>query len=354
MRLKNKEIAKRLGISATAVSLALNNKAGVSEETRQKVLKLAGLTNTSPTRARHATEPNQSLLLSIHKKTGKIIDDKPFFTNLIETIQQEAMNYQYGLTVTHYLPGMDIDQYISYISAMPVSGILILGTEIDHEDFEKYERIGIPCVLLDASFDTKSVNSVEIDNRGSVLRSMKYAVSMGHRNIGYLKSDTPIENFRHRLSGYWEGLHQFDLIDGNHPIIELPCSIDGAYEGMKEYLKHRKNAGSLPDAFLADLDYIAIGAMRALKEAGYRIPEDISIIGYDNLALCLVSDPPLTSVSVSQADIGRMGVKILLYKIEELTTSDLMMTVGTDLVIRSSVSDIRAKKGALTVKGKIS
>ncbi len=340
-RLKNKDIAEMLGISVTAVSLAINNRPGVSEETRQKVLALIH-ENAGKSIQTNSGEkkPGGSFLLSIHKKHGEVIIDKPFFSDLIETIQQEAMKRSYMLTLSHFMPGQDIQEYIDYIAGLPVNGVILMATEMSADDLAYYQKLQIPIVLLDGTFDLAEMDSVALDNQTSILRAVDYAYRLGHRDIGYLKSNVFINNFGHRFDGFLKGIREYHLEQYHHPVIELPCSIEAAYNEMKSFLDNRSDDFVMPSLFLSDLDYIALGASQALKEAGFGIPDDISVIGYDDVTACEVFEPPLTTIRVNRTDIGRLAVMRLIDKMEEPGDFYTCTQVLSDLIIRKSVKDI--------------
>jgi len=340
MRIKNTEIAEKLGISKTAVSLAINNKPGVSEETRQKVLKMISdsLADTVPS-AGKSTVSSGSILLSVHKTHGKVINDKPFFSNLVETIQLEAMRADYLLTITHYMPGQNIEQYMNYIQSLNVNGIIVMATELDQDGLNSYMKLNIPMILLDATFDLADVDSVALDNQRAIFRAFDYGYRMGHREIGFLKSSTFINNFGHHYDGYVKGIREYGLEDSNHPVISLPCTMEEAYLEMKEFLKHPPKGFKMPTLFLADLDYIALGAMKAVKEAGYKVPEDVSFIGYDDVSACEISDPPLTTTRVNRGDVGRIVMNRLIHKLKEPSDFYTTTQVSSKLIIRESVAD---------------
>lgn len=342
MRIKNKDIAEQLGISTTAVSLAINNRPGVSEETRLKVMQL--ISDYADLNVREIADPHPaetgSILLCIHKKHGEIINDKPFFSDLIETIQQEAMRSSYTLTIAHFVPGQNPSEYADYLRSIPAAGVIVLGTEMEAEDCLLYMKQGRPVVLLDASFPLLDMDSVTIDNSSSILRAFDYAVKSGHRDIGYLRSSRWISNFQARYDGFLKGIADYHLEEYNHPVIELPCTMEGAHEEMEAFLQKIPSDYRMPSIFLADLDYIAIGAMGALKEAGYRIPEDVSLIGYDDLPICLVCEPNLTSIRVNQFALGRIAVSRLTERIGHPVDYSAVTEVVSDLMIRDSVAAV--------------
>lgn len=336
MKMRNKDIAKMLGISVTSVSLAINNRPGVSEETREKVLSII----RNHVAGSQDLAQRGTLLLSVHKKHGNVITDKPFFSDLIETVQQEAMNNSYSLSIVHYLPGQDLNKFRDYLAAQPNDGMIVMATEMLEEDLAVYQSLNKPLVLLDGSFDLAEVDSIALDNQTAIYRAFAYAVSKGHKDIGYLRSNVFINNFGHHFDGFIKGIREFELDGFFHPVIDLPCNVEGAYNSMKGYLQENKRDLRLPTLFLADLDYIALGAMRAVKEAGYEVPNDISFIGYDDIALCEISDPPLTTSRVNRHDVGKLAVTRLMQIIDQPAEYYVTTQVSSSLIVRGSVKSM--------------
>ena len=123
-------------------------------------------------------------------------------------------------------------------------------------------------------------------------------------------------------------------------MIELSTFIDEAYEEMKAFLETKPEDFQMPTLFLADLDHLALGAMKALKEYGYKIPEDVSLIGYDDISACKIAEPPLTTVGVNTDDIGRIAVDRLIHRMKEPGDYHVTITVSSKMVLRESVSRI--------------
>lgn len=347
-----------LGISTTAVSLAINNRPGVSEETRQKVLQLLNDSIQEDMEKKEdekedappATEKSSSggafngtILMNIHKKHGTVIIDKPFFSDLVEAAQQETMSASYIFSVLNFLPGQNLEQHLNYIKIMNPSGILLVATEASEEDLKAYQSLHIPMVVIDASFDLTDVDSVSLDNTIAIYRAFDYAYQMGHRNIGYLKSSVSISNFEHRFDGFEKGIRDYHLEGCNHPVIELPPEIDGARERLSEILdQNRTESGpELPSVFLCDLDYIALGALQAFSLHGIKVPEDVSLIGFDDVTASSVSTPPLTTIRVNHGDISRIATELLIRKIRNPYRSYFTATqVLSEFVSRGSVKKL--------------
>jgi len=341
MRIKNKDIAERLGISTTAVSLAINNRPGVSEETRRKVLQMISESANRNAENQQSVTAKGMVVLSVHKKHGLIINEKPFFSELIETVQQEAMSRRHLVAIAHYMPGQDIGQYMDYLKSLSPAGIIVMATEMDREDLAYYEKLRIPIVLMDGTFDLSTVDSIALDNQTAIYRALDYAYQKGHREIGFLKSTTVIQNFVHHYDGYTKGIRDYGLERENHPVIELPCTLEGARDAMNAFLDNPPEDFKMPTIFLADLDYIAIGAMQALIGHGYRIPEDVSLIGYDDVAAALLSTPPLTTTRVNHGDAGRIAMQRLSELLAGINTDyHVTMQVSSKLIVRDTVKNL--------------
>uniref|UniRef100_UPI00359CB666 LacI family DNA-binding transcriptional regulator n=1 Tax=Faecalicatena contorta TaxID=39482 RepID=UPI00359CB666 len=333
--MKNIDIARKLGISPTAVSLALNHHTGVSEETRQRVCRLKNCSMSGSVGC--SVLPNRSITLAIHKKHGEIMNDKPFFSDLISTIQQEALRYSYNLNVLHYKLLQNKELYLDTLRAEDNKGIILLATELDQEDFDIYDEIQKPLILLDSVSSAVRLNAVTINNRGSVFQAVRYAYNLGHRSIGYLKSLTHISNFNQRFEGYRSALKYYNIEKNYHPVFELPCSVEESCLEMKKILNSTSGI-QIPTIFLSDLDYIALGAAKALKESGYRIPQDVSMIGYDDLPSCRIFDPPLTSIQVSQHRMGKAAVRQLIDHITTPKPYTSVTEISTKLITRASTA----------------
>ena len=250
------------------------------------------------------------------------------------------MKQSYNMILSHYVPEQSLAQYIQYIKGLPISGLILMATEIVEEDLAYYKQLDVPVVLMDGCFDLEELDSVTLDNQTAILRAFRYAVEMGHRQIGYLRSATSINNFSHRLDGFMKAIRDYGLEDENHPIITLPCDVQGAHREMAAFLDHPPKGFKMPTVFLSDLDYIALGAMSALKEHGLRIPEDISIIGYDDVAISTASEPPLTTVRVNHSDIGRFAARILMDRISSPRSCNVSLQVSSQFIIRNSVKNL--------------
>lgn len=332
MAVRSKDIAKLLGISTSTVSLVLNNRPGVSAETREKVQNAIyelGFKNEKPQKA----ELEKNLKLIIYKKHGRVVDDTPFFSELLEGMETEARRSGCNFLIS-YVSSQENPADISGIIGSGIDGVIILATEMLQEDLQIVKNISLPYVMLDSYFEDETFDTVAINNSQGAYIATKHLIEMGHREIGYLKSITPINNFTERKEGFNKVLDKYNLALNEKYVFGLESNTHGAYSAMREILQ---NHSEMPTAFFADNDLIAIGALKAFKEAGLRIPEDISIIGFDNMSFCEICEPNLTTVSVPKQMMGMMTVRLIIEKIDSAVNENIKLEVCTKLIERNSV-----------------
>lgn len=332
-----RDIAKKSGVSISTVSLVLNNKPGISDATRRRVLEVAEeLGYQSPARSKTRAKPT-NLLFLLYKKHGQIVADTPFFSNVLEGVDAEVKRLGFQLMVTYIEESQDIEEQLQKAIGSDCSGIILLATEMSRTDLAPFTSKNLPIVVLDSYFEEITEDSVVINNMQGAFTAVLYLHQKGHSQIGHLKSKIPINNFLERKDGFKKALKACKLPYNPQYTFRLGTTIDSAYMDMKTLLA---DSPKLPTAFFADNDMIAIGAMRALKEAGYRIPEDVSIIGFDDIPTCELMDPPLSSIRVPKRAIGEMAVSRLAYLLEHAPGVRVKIEVRTDLAERSSVSTL--------------
>lgn len=339
MVLRVKDIANSLNISPATVSLVLNNKPGISEETRQKVLRFIEQNgyNTNAL-SKPALKHNKNIRFVVYKKHGLVVADTPFFSALMEGIDQEARNDGYNLIIS-YINETDNNkmEVLRILEENPADGILLLATEMQQEDLKSFFQLNQPMVLLDNHFPGEKLDTVVISNRQGVYEAVGHLFLKGHREIGYLHSVNRINNFDERESGFMEAIHDYGIKYSKRNTVILDSTLDGAYRDMSKLLQ---TDIKLPTAFFADNDIIAFGAVKALKERGFKLPDDISIIGFDDMPFCEMLEPSLTTLRVFKNRMGRLSVKRLIERIEENVEEFVNIEVMTELVERKSVASL--------------
>jgi LacI family transcriptional regulator len=339
MKLKSKDIAKVLGVSPATVSLVLNNKPGISEETRLRILNF--LTENGYDVSKLTAQPSDSkkvIQFTVYKKHGKVVSDTPFFSELIESIHRAARNEGYDLTITYIDEKLDnLSSILSMVEQSDIAGMIILATEMYAKDLEPFHRLNLPILLLDSQFDDHDINTVCINNSDGIYKAVKYLTDLGHSKIGYLHSNIWIYNFEQRMLRFVQHMRDKSLVIPDDYFFHLEPTIEGSYRDMKALLAAGKE---IPQALFADNDIIAFGAIKALKEAGYSIPNDVSIIGFDDTPYCELLEPKLTTIRVFKQQMGTIAVNRLIQCIDATNQCVQKTYIGTQLVERKSVKKI--------------
>lgn len=326
-----KEIAQKLGLSAATVSLALRDRPGVSPRTRQRVLEAAEALGYS----RAGATGRPAIRLVLYKRHGAVVAKTDFFSQLVESIEGQAGALGYELLVTYFYASQNAEEQLRAMASSPAAGIILLATEMHTADLQPFKALATPMVVLDSFFPDEDLDCILINNIYGAKHAVQYLISRGHTEIGHLASRVNIRNFYERQEGWLRGLRDIPVAnDSRRHLVPVAPTPDGAFADMAAYL----SAGpKLPTAFFADNDLIAIACMRALRMAGYRIPQDISVIGFDGIAAGALLDPPLTTMDVPKDQLGASAVNRLHERIHGLATGTLRIQVSTRLVERSSV-----------------
>lgn len=335
-----KEIAKQLNISPASLSLILNNKPGVSDATRTHVIASIKEMGLEHLIKKAPAAPSSNLCFLIYKRHGEILDLHPFFLLLMESIEQQARSFGCNLLLCTIDKRKPMQPQIAHLNELDAKGIILFGTEMQDDDMDAFCSLPIPLVVMDNDLTRLACNTISINNQMGTYQAIEHLVRLGHRSIGYLKSRIRINSFRERHQGYESALAHFGLHFAEEHIFVVSYTEEGSYRDMKQYLE-ADGERTLPEAFVCDDDTIAVGAMRALKEHGYRIPEDISIIGFNDRPSCEDTVPPLTSVNVSKHALAEETVNELIRLIQAQEKSSREMRsrkirIGTRLVVRSS------------------
>lgn len=306
MSITAKELAKQLGLSEAAVSLALNQKPGVSTATRKRVLAAAEEQGYDFSRLK-PSEPgiHGSIFFVIYKKHGAVVADTPFFAQLSEGVDEACKALPYYLSIQYLHEGDDLPALLNLWKQTGCRGMVLLGTEMQEQDLQPFLNAGLPLVLLDNYFETVDVDSVLINNIKGAYTAADYLIRKRHSQPGYLHSSYSINNFEERADGFYKAIRKNGMSTSRSVVHRLTPSVEGAYADMKELLARNE---PLASCYFADNDLIAAGAARAFQDAGFHIPQDIAIVGFDDMPICTYLDPTLTTIHVPKQYMGRMAV----------------------------------------------
>ena len=324
-----RELAKLAGVSPAAVSLVLNNKPGVGSQTREKILKLAQEHGYHSTRM---VQESKNILFLKYIKHGMIVEDNAGFVSaIIDSIESDCREEGYTLNIV--VSEDELEKTLAEINYANFCGIIFLGTELDESSYPLLNRIPIPYVVIDNVMPHFSCNSIAIDNFEVVYGALKHLKEMGHTKIAYFKSDIPIQNFIERSNAFYRYTERFGLQVKKEYEYSVTPTLLGAFHDLSEQIKGVK---SLPSCAFADNDTIAIGAIKALKKAGYKVPEDISVIGFDDIPFAAIHSPTITTMSIPKRAIGSLAVTQLHKMIYRDMPVNQKTRVGGELVVRHS------------------
>ena len=329
-----KKIAELLGLSEAAVSIAINNKKGVSHETRRRVIDAAHELGYKFNFRRSVMSGKKgTICFVIYKKSGAVVSDTPFFVELSEGISAGCKREHYDCSIHYFYEDERIERQIYRLNHSEFLGIILLATEMDENSLKNFSGLNVPLVILDAYFEKLENNYVIINNIQGAFNATEYLFKKRKKQPGYLRSAYPISNFNQRADGFYKAIRANGMPTSKSIVHYLTPSQEGAYEDMKKLLL----SGEEPaDCYFADNDLIAVGALQAFKESGYKIPEDIAIIGFDDLPLCEYISPSLSTVEVPKYFMGTVSAARIIQIIEDKNNLPTKIEISTKVISRRS------------------
>lgn len=329
-----RELAKLIGVSPATISIVLNGKNGVSEATRKKILDAVEKYGYTPPVRRAKT--SKDVLLIKYCKSGMLVEENQgFISMIVDSIEEQLRSKQLGMTMT--VAKTDLKSALSCVDYSKYCGILLIATEIMKEDFEYLDSIPIPFVVVDNTVPNYFCSSVCMNNSENVYIALKYCKKCGHTKMGYIGSTIGTENFNERHQAFMKYVRELGFEFEPQNEYHVKPTMLGARDDFARILEQKP---ILPSCFFAENDTIALGAIKALKEKGYKIPGDVSIIGFDDIPYSSISSPALTTIHVQRNIIGKQSVIQLMQLIEDARFLPMKTQLTGRLVVRASVKDL--------------
>jgi LacI family transcriptional regulator len=330
MRVVLKDVARLSDVSVSTASMALNNKLGISEETRRKVLEIAQRCNYRP------NETAKSLVIRKSNLIGLIVTDirNPFFSVLVDRFNMEAECLGYNL-----LLGITSDRianekkYVEMFVSKNVEGVIVVPTietapNVSH--LRSLKRLGIPFVFCTTAYPGISETCVMTDLMIGEYMLVRHLLDRGLRRIHIIAGSRKVLISKLRLEGYRRAFAEADVDYDERWIVETTPDFEHGYEAARNIINDR------PDAIVTINDFLAMGVLRALKERGVRVPEDVSVAGYDDLLFSSITETPLTTVRQPIDDICRRSLDLLRAKIAGRNGKPELVFLEPMLTIRES------------------
>ena len=339
MKIGIKEIAEKAGVSVAAVSLALNNKQGVGKETRNKIIEVARELDY-PALGKFDLEEEaftvRFLKISRHGHTVNV-NHEYFIADYLNGIMDSAQLHDIVVEIESCEPDLTIDDIVSKMSTSPqIDGYIVLATELSESDIRSLLATEKKIVFIDTYIYNVSADYVNMNNMDAVYKVISYFNSLNHRQIGMFKSSIATHNFKIREEAFYRSMRALELEINEKYIFDVDSTFEGAYRGMHEYLE---KGIELPSAVFAMNDIIALGAMKAMQENKIVVPDEVSLVAFDNLSMSEMTSPPLSSINVPKRQIGQVAIDMLYLKLQHSSERAPMANlVSTDLIIRGSAT----------------
>lgn len=330
-----RDIASAAGVSPATVSLVLNGKGEISGETRARVLEAVAALKYVPRASRGGSDPGETIRFLKIAKHGHTVnrDHSVFISDYIDGMSAEATRRSYTLEVVSF-EGQPITAVAESLAGAPISGVIALGTELSEPDIRLIQGLGLPTVFIDTFYEVLDANFVDMNNEDAVYKVLSRFKELGYERIGFVASHVDTTNFRLRRDAFFKNMTRLGLKVREQDILSVESTYDGAYVDTRALLE---SGLELAECYFCTNDIIAYGFIRALREHGISIPDDVSIIGFDNLPQSANMDPGLTTIEVSKRKIGYLAVTVLddLIRANE-PQPPVKILVGADLVLRAS------------------
>ncbi|MBU9728260.1 LacI family DNA-binding transcriptional regulator [Diplocloster modestus] len=345
MKLKIKDIAKKAGVSTTAVSFALNGKAGISDETRKKILDIVkeeGYT-TNALMKTGGMESDGSLmeskLIMLLCPVSNLGEEDSWnvslsFYEIMKEIEKSINEYH------HYLFFKSVQIQAGFqeklkeiIETYRIRGIIVLATDLTSQEMKAICDVPVPVVAIDRYFRDISVDCISFDNFAGACEAVRYLIGLGHTKIGYICSTVDSENFKERQAGYEATLRE----NGIEPEKAYMIRVDNNGQEIEPYLMEALGRLSkLPTAFFTESDTLAVETIKCLQQLKIDVPGEVSVVGFDNIVVANLVTPELTTMSVPWTDLADLAVGRLIDKMEEEQGRNLKMKIEVKLIERNS------------------
>jgi DNA-binding LacI/PurR family transcriptional regulator len=330
-----KEIAELAGVSPAAVSLAINNRPGISDATRAKILELVDKLNYVPNPSSRRLLFNRTDNIAVLSKENSSPLEHFFHSELNQIVLKECNKLGFNLIYTSVcLKNTDV-VLPKVIKTHDVDGIISYG-DIDPVITNRIKEFDIPYVLVDAHYIDKDTINVMFDYTSAAISAMNYLLSIGHRKIAYIGSSISPQFSQQTLNGYRQVLEQNKI---NIPAAWLRTNANDEKSAYNEMLSILE-CGDMPTAVFCNADIYAINAIKCAKEHGIDVPNDISVIGIDDIILSAYIDPPLTTVRINKEELAKAAITALSDTINNKEQSENISITEHKLIVRKSTKAI--------------
>ena len=333
MKIKLADIAKKANVSKMTVSRVISGKGQVAQETKDRILKIIDELGYQPNLIARSLASNRSMMLGviIPKIQHMFLDN--YIAQILSGVTDVALQNNYRIMLCPIEPKPDQDQeYLNQARSKLLDGMLLLKTKIEDPNIDVLAESGFPFVLINHKKYTKNINFVDSQNIQGARLAVQHLYEKGHRDIAFIAGSMDETNARDRLKGFQETMLEFGLTCREHWILYGDFNQETAYHESNKLFQGAK----IPSAVFCSDDYMAIGVINRIKEQRLNIPEDIAIIGFDDIELAAYIKPTLTTIRQPIYDLGKTGAQILLNLIDGKQSVPVHKLLNVELIKRDS------------------
>lgn len=338
-RLDIRDVAKHARVSIATVSRTINRIPTVDKQLAERVWKAIAELNYFPNTQARALVSGRSHLL------GLLISEitNPFFPELIQGFEEVAVANGYEILIgsTNYdLASMSM--CVRRMLERNVDGVAVMTFGVEQPLLEELSSRDIPMVFVDAGPPSPLVRALIVDYHKGILEGVRHLTALGHRKLAFISGPLRQRSSQLRKEAFLQAIDEVRLRSNPHWLIEADHSLEGGMRAMEHILGQPK----LPTAVMCSNDMTAIGSLRVLSRAGLRVPEDISVIGFDDIHLAEFVYPPLTTVRMSRSDLARGAFEALraVAEKDERPESEHLLHVSTTLIVRQSTAPVQGRQ----------
>ena len=333
MNMNIKKVAEKAKVSTATVSRIINHSSRVSPSTAARVWRAIRRLNYHPNTHARTLVSGRSRIL------GLIISDiaNPFFPELVKGFEDVALqnHYEVLLTNTNYDPAR-MAACVERLLERQAEGVAIMTSEMKPALIDEVTRRGIPIVFLDVGKVRNQISNICVNYAQGIREAVDHLCALGHRRIGFIGGPRTLKSAHTRRSAFIQCLKEYDLVKEASLVVEGNHKIDGGELAMYRLLQLKKR----PTAVLTSNDLTALGALRAIHHARLRVPEDISVVGFDDIDFSQFAQPPLTTIRISRVDLGKMAFDALFNVLQGTPAKGREYRLEAHLVVRSSTSSV--------------
>ncbi|MDQ0856582.1 LacI family DNA-binding transcriptional regulator [Bacillus sp. V2I10] len=329
MKLTIYDVAEKAGVSISTVSKVLNNTGSLAAKTRKKVKETMQELNYQPSVAASVKKRIQMIGLLIPNIAN------PFMAEVARSIENHLKRHGYSLMV--YSTDNDLKNEVEYISILKqkyTDGIIVATGLKKEKVIKDLIKTDLPIALLSRDVPSLAIDTVLVDDYLGGYEATNYLISLGHKKIAMITEDTTFSNLRARVQGYKKALEGAGLNYDESLVLTNNTSLD---EGKKSTLTLLKKS-SPPTAVFASTEFLAIGALQGAHELNVKVPDELSIVGFDDTVLSAICEPPLTTIAQPIEEMGKKVVELLIEEIAKKKESKQRVVLSPKLIVRNSTA----------------